>query len=259
MIDIHSHILHEVDDGSENIDESINIIKRAKRHGIEAMFATPHYLSNGFESDVKNNSDKLDEIKKRLVKENIDMNIYIGNEIFLDYEILDYLEENKATSLNGSRYVLIELPMMQVPNYLENSVFNMKINGMIPIIAHPERYAYIQRDLGVIERWVELGALMQLNLSSLTGRYGEEVNKVAIKMLERDMYHFVGSDVHKFNSKSLSVENTLEQVKAIVGNKRYEEIVNINGQKIISNEIIEAHEIKGEKKSFLKKIISFIG
>lgn len=258
MIDIHSHILHEVDDGSENIDESINIIKRAERHGIKAMFATPHYLSSGFESDVKNNNDKLNEIKKRLVEENIDMDIYIGNEIFLDHEILDYIKENKATSLNGSRYVLIELPMMQVPNYIENSVFNMKINGMIPIIAHPERYAYIQRDLGVIKRWVELGALMQLNLSSLAGRYGEEVNKVAIKMLERDMYHFVGSDVHKFNSKSLSVESSLEKVKGIVGNERYEEIVTTNGQMIISDEIVEAHETKNEKKSFFKKIISFI-
>ena len=141
MIDFHSHILPNIDDGAKNIDESINLIKEAKIAGFTDIISTSHYLENYYESNAEERYDLIKELKKY----NVDVDIHIGSEIYVSENIVDLIKENKASSINNSRYVLFELPMNNNVLYLKEVIFRLMENDFIPIIAHPERYSFVQK------------------------------------------------------------------------------------------------------------------
>ncbi|MBI9014133.1 MAG: hypothetical protein JEZ08_17995 [Clostridiales bacterium] len=243
MIDIHSHIVFDVDDGSDSIEESIRIIRKAQERGIKAMFATPHFIEGSMTAEANEVKEKVGLLRERLMAENITMPIYTGHEIYLDFDSLIHLRKGKSLTLNNTRYVLVELPMQDKLRNLDEMLFEFTVRGFTPIIAHPERYAYVQKDLDIVKRWIELGVLTQINLSTLYGRYGEVVKKTAIKMLKRQMYHLVGTDVHSSQSTALSVAAPLGRMKEIVGDDIYDEIVHQNPQKLIENRLINPFEV----------------
>lgn len=250
MIDMHSHIIFDVDDGSESLEESIEIIRTAKERGIKAMFATPHFIEGSMTAEADEVKEKLHILEMELKKNNIDMPIYSGHEIFLDYESLDHLRSGMSLSLNNTRYVLMEMPMQFPLNNLEDILFEFTLKGYTPIIAHPERYAYVQNDLSVVKRWIELGILLQMNLTTLYGRYGNIAKKTSVKMLKRQMYHFVGTDVHTSKSSALSIATPLKMVHNIVGSDVYNEMIYENPKKVVDNLSIYPFEVKKEKFSF---------
>jgi len=251
MIDIHSHIVFDVDDGSDSIEESIRIIRKAQERGIKGMFATPHFIEGSMTAEANEVKAKVDILKDRLKAENITMPIYTGHEIYLDFDSLTHLKNGKSLTLNNTRYVLVELPMQETLNNLDDILFEFTMRGFTPIIAHPERYVYVQKNLDVVRKWIELGVLTQINLSTLYGRYGEDVKKTAIKMLKRQMYHLVGTDVHSSQSSALSVAAPLGRMKEIVGENMYDEIVHNNPQKLIENRLINPFEIIPAKRPIL--------
>ncbi|MCH4890314.1 hypothetical protein EZV73_22215 [Acidaminobacter sp. JC074] len=259
MIDLHSHIIFDVDDGSGSLDESMAIIKRAYRHGITKMFTTSHYIDGSMTAEKEEVLVKLDVLKEKLEEEKIPVDLFPGHEIFLDNQVVDYIESEKALSLNGSKYILVELPMLNELNNLEDILFEIHIKGYVPIIAHPERYVYVQRDTDCVKKWIESGALLQLNLPSLYGKYGPLVEKTAKSLLKRQMIHFVGSDVHNIKSRALSIEKPLGIIDEILGKEKLYQITDENPLKVINNEIIEPFDILDEKVSFMTKIRKFIG
>ncbi len=124
MIDTHSHILFGIDDGARNINESINILKKASTNGITDIILTPHYVPNSKYNC--NNQDKqrlLNNLKEELIKNNIDINLYLANEVYLDLEISNLLE-NDISTINGSKYILIELPMNRKTDILEDVIYD---------------------------------------------------------------------------------------------------------------------------------------
>lgn len=195
MIDIHSHILYGCDDGAKNIEQSIEMIKVAQSVGVTDIFCTPHYMEDGYKIDKEMFFQRLDMLKRKLKEENIDVNLYPGNEVFVFQNILQSLEA-KISYLNGSRYVLMELPLIENVNYLDDVLYELLSSGKVPIIAHPERYLKVQSDFSFAQKLIEKGALLQINVNSLVGRYGKEAKKVAIKLLKNNMVHFVASDAH---------------------------------------------------------------
>ena len=147
MIDIHNHILPNIDDGSKSFEESINILKQAYESGVTDIIVTPHFiLGSSYSSKVKDNETILKELKNKLKLENININLYLGNEIFVENNMLELLKSKSVTSLNKSRYVLFELPMNNNFKGLKDLLFNLQVNGYIPVIAHPERYRFIKEN-----------------------------------------------------------------------------------------------------------------
>lgn len=247
MIDMHSHIVFDVDDGSESLEESIEMIRTAKERGIKAMFATPHFIEGSMTAESIEVNERLAILRRELKKQAIDMPIYCGHEIFLDYDSLAHLKEGLSLSLNNTKYVLMEMPMQFPLNNLEDILFEFTVNGYVPIIAHPERYLYVQEDIDKVARWIKLGVLFQMNLTTMYGRYGQAAKKTAIKMLKRQMYHFVGTDVHSNTSTALSIATPLKRVRDIVGDEVYNDIVCSNPQMVIENRDIHAFEpVKGK-------------
>jgi protein-tyrosine phosphatase len=258
MIDLHSHIAFDVDDGSDSFDESVAILKKAYKRGIKGIFATPHYMSGMYaeKTDVEN---KLDMLRIRLESEGIYMPIYSGHELFIDLEGIQSLFEGKVNTLNKSRYVLVELPMLSPLNDLNHIMFELTLKGFVPIIAHPERYSYVQKDVNVAKAWIEQGFLLQLNLPTFYGKYGEDAKKTAIKMLKRNMIHFVGTDVHSQQSTALSIAAPLKAIKDIVGDEMYQTITMANPIKVVENKDITAFDIKQQRFSLIDIIKNRIG
>lgn len=142
MIDLHSHILPEVDDGSSSLEETLQIIDEALSNNVSAIVATPHYLEPSYKEIASSNLELVNKIKRKLNK---DIQLYLGNEVYLADNILELIKTNKITTINGSRYLLMELPMYEKPYILDQIIFELSSVSIIPIIAHPERYSYVRK------------------------------------------------------------------------------------------------------------------
>ncbi len=263
MIDIHSHILPKVDDGAQGMEESIEMAKLYIENGINKVVVTPHYIEGAGSTTFSENKIVLDKLKNVLKEEGLDLELYIGNEIYVTPDTLNHVIEKKAATLNETRYVLIELPMYDMPRYMENIIYELCLKGYVPIIAHPERNIKIQEEPNLLYGFIIGGALAQINLPSLEGRYGEESKETGELLLKHNMIHFIGTDAHSPRVRSPRIEKSLAILKDIVDEDTFKEITYLNGQALLEDKLISVEEpIKYErekKKGFLSFLKSKIG
>lgn len=234
MYDIHNHLIYGVDDGSASMEESITMINQMIESGYCGAIATPHYDKGRFVVEADVVRDKVSEIRKELEIRGIDFKIYPGNEVQIDEMTLSDLKKGKIMSMNSSRYVLSELPMITMPFYAKGIFYEMRLNGYTPIIAHPERYLYIQKDLDILVDYIKSGCLVQINLDSLTNMD----SVTAREMLERNMVHFVSTDAHSSKWRNAQVKKELDLLKEMVGDEKYFELTYLNPKRVIDNEYI---------------------
>lgn len=255
MIDIHSHILPGIDDGSRSMDESIEILKRAKLCGVTDIIVTPHYIAGS--KYITNNEEKKElfkSLKKEIKKRKIDINLYLGNEVFVENNMLELKEKGNISTLNNTRYLLFELPLNYEFNNLEDLLFNLRCKKIIPIIAHPERYAFLKKNPSLIQDLIDAGALFQSNIGSFLGTYGSDAKDTVMLFLKHNMITFIASDVHRRNN---NFYERIEELKVIL--RKYiseEEINNLlgeNARKILNKEVIEVSSYTPIKKGFFGK------
>lgn len=216
MTDIHSHIIFDVDDGARTIDESIELLKRMQEIGFKNVILTPHYIKGSeYCSENKEKKEKLNQIKEILAKENININIYLGNEIFINNNIYEEIKEGKIHTLNNTRYILVELPFHNQIVNLEDIIYELKIKGLIPIIAHPERYSYFQNNYKEVDRLRNEGFLFQGNYASILGYYGKESQKLLKYMLKKQYIDYLGTDIHR-TTKTYVIDNFKKIEKKII-------------------------------------------
>lgn len=239
MKDLHSHILMGIDDGSKDINESIKILRQAQEKNITDIMLTPHYINNSiYNADNQKKKSLLLKLKEELKKENININLYLGNEVYIDEDIVNLIKEKKISTLNDTRYVLIELPMREELKNDKEIIFNLITNNYIPVIAHPERYTYIQDDPNKIDKYIELGALFQGNYLSLYGNYGKSAQKTLKKLIKTNKITFLGSDIHK-SSTDYKTEKLEKKLLKITKNKEIvENLMNNNFEYLINNKEI---------------------
>jgi len=235
MTDIHSHILFDVDDGAKNIEESIELLKKLKEIGFKNIILTPHYIE-GSEYSSKNpeKKEKFNQIKEELLNQKIDINIYLGNEIFINNNIYELIKNGEIRTLNNTRYILVELPFHNQIVNLEDIIYELKIKGLIPIIAHPERYTYFQKNYKEVDKLREEGFLFQGNYASILGYYGKESQKLLKYMLKKQYIDYLGTDIHR-TSKTYVIDNFQKIEKQIIkiAKKDYYEEIKENNNNII--------------------------
>ncbi|MGS0972951.1 MAG: tyrosine-protein phosphatase [Candidatus Izemoplasmataceae bacterium] len=193
MIDLHTHLLPGIDDGSPSLEDTIQLLKKAESVGITDLMFTSHYAKFRHYLASKDTTQTLfDQVKEKAAEEGISIRLYLGNEIDYDDELLHYLEEDKVRTLGDSKYVLLDFGFKEYE--IDDVIYELVVRGYKPIIAHPERYRYIQ---GVEEfkKWRKTGALLQVNASSLFGKHHEK-RQVKL-MLKHQLIDLVSSDVHK--------------------------------------------------------------
>lgn len=239
-IDIHSHILYGIDDGSKSIEESINIIKEHIKMGFTDIVVTPHYIENSkYETNNIDKENILKTLKQELKKQNININLYLGNEVFVNNNLEELLKKKEIATINNSKYLLIEFPMNEKPKDINNIIYELKIKGIIPIIAHPERYDYVEKNPNLVLEWIEEGALLQSNYGSIIGVYGSGPQKTIKKLLKKDLIEFLATDIHYPNNKIyLNMDKIRKKLKKLISEERFIELTNTNPKKIIENKEI---------------------
>lgn len=196
MIDLHSHILPGVDDGARDLPEAVAMVRELFSQGVEAVIATPHFINEtAFVSTRAENLLKLEEL--RAEASDIPIKIFLGNEIYIDPQVFELGRANKIAALASSRYLLIELPMDGKFLGYEDIFEDLAARGCQVILAHPERYASVQKDFKILERLAGAGVLFQSNFGSFNGKYGRKAEKTVREMARRKMIFAMGSDKHR--------------------------------------------------------------
>lgn len=254
MIDFHSHIIPNVDDGSRSVEETFELLKEAKEAGFSGVISTSHYMEEYYETDVAERSVWIKAISENLGKKDIDLNLYLGNEVYITKNIINLLETRKATSINNSNYVLFEFPMNSKPMDMYDIIYDMLEYKLIPILAHPERYSFVQKDPNLVYDLIQKGVLMQSNYGSILGMYGEKAEIIVRKLLENNMVHFLGSDVHRAGSVYPKIHNCLREIETIIGEDKLEEISSVNPELVVENKRIDIDEPREIKLSLKERM-----
>jgi hypothetical protein len=203
MIDIHTHILPGIDDGSPDLDTSIRMARIAYEEGITQMIATPHFISMEKEDCKDLIVEKVKELNDAIMQNGINLKVYPGEEIFLTPDIPDrYVHGDVFTLADTGRYLLIELPMMSFPEYVFDVIYRLNVMGVRTIIAHPERNRIINQNIDRAGDLIEAGALMQINSLSLFGVFGRESKNTAQKLYKKGMINFIATDCHTAGGRS---------------------------------------------------------
>lgn len=242
MIDIHTHILPNIDDGARSIEETFNLIKEAKNAGFEAIVLTSHYKEGFYETDVKEREVWVNAIYENLKAKNIDVKIYLGNEIYMSENIIKLLEEEKASTINDTSYVLFELPEDEEPENLYDKIYEMKQCKIVPILAHPERCKFIQKEPELVYELIQDGVLIQSDYGSIVGEYGQKAQIIVEKLLQNNMVHMLGTNAHRQNTIYSKMPQILAELNEIVGEETLKELTTTNPMLVLGNKRIEIKE-----------------
>ena len=245
MKDIHNHLLYNIDDGSISLEDSIEILNDLYGKGVTDIVLTPHYIIG---TNYNSNNKKKMELLKKL-KQNTKVNLYLGNEIYLDNNIIDYIKKGEISTINNSKYLLVELPLSEKLDSAKDIIFELVSNGAVPIIAHPERYHYLS--LKDLEDFINQGCLLQGNISSLIGKYGEDAKKNLELLLKKHMIHVLGTDTHRHK---IDITSCLNSLKAIIDENMFNDLTINNFDNIVNDKDVEAYEIIDTKGFFKEKL-----
>ncbi len=232
MIDMHCHILFDTDDGSKSLEESIEMIKEARNAGFTSLVATPHYLEPQFVNTCSQNIEVLNKIKETLKGQDILVDLYLGNEIYITNKIEDLINGNKVKTLGDSDYIMFELPLFQKLDSAVEIIRNLPYNHMI--LAHPERYVAVQKDIHYLDDFIEMGVLLQCNYESITGKYGFAAKNIMKKLLKKNMVDLLSTDCHRMHSTYTRMEDVERRLLKVIDKEYYDYLTVVNPQNILN-------------------------
>lgn len=238
MVDLHSHILPNIDDGSKNMEETLKMGRIAEQEGFSKIIATPHYIEGEFILDREQFLNIIKEVNEHFVKNAINIEVLPGLEIYISPDLPSKLKKEEIFTLNNTFYVLIEFPMGNIPIYTEDILYEVRLLGYKPVIAHPERYAKVIEDPNYLKGLIEQGNYVQVNSLSIIGILGKEAKRTAEILLKHRMVHFIGTDAHTSRIRSPRIKEALEQMRQWADNEYVEEILN-NGRALIKGEKVD--------------------
>lgn len=196
LVDLHSHLLPGLDDGVASFEEAEEIIRTFQALGYKKLITTPHVISDSYRNTSETILAKLAELKAWLKGKEITVEIEAAAEYYLDEELVRQVEQQKPLLTFGNRYLLFEINFMVEPLNLKEFIFLLTTQGYKPVLAHPERYVFLQQNPDKLEDLLNRGVLFQLNINSLSGYYSKPAQELARKLIENRRVHFTGSDCH---------------------------------------------------------------
>ncbi|MBI5182735.1 MAG: hypothetical protein HZA06_07510 [Nitrospirae bacterium] len=230
LIDIHCHILPGIDDGSNDIEESLEMARIAKADGISHIFATPHIMDGAYDNRAEDIAIPFTDLKNRLPE---GLTLFYGADVRICPDIIKRIEEGNIPTLNGSSYLMLELPAYTLPPHIDNLIFNLRQRKIIPIITHPERHAILMKDISALARFRGYDAMFQITAMSLTGDFGREVQKASLAMIEAGLADFVATDAHDPKKRPPILSMAYEEVKRRFDNDTAEKLFLHNPRKIM--------------------------
>jgi protein-tyrosine phosphatase len=219
MIDLHCHILPGLDDGSQDLEESLAMAAMAVKDGVETIVATPHTLNGLYMNSREDILEGVEELTLALAARRIKLRILPGADVHLAPGLAQKLRAGEAVTVNDTgKYVLLELPPQIIPGKIKDEIFALHLNGITPIITHPERHPAVQRDLDSLQELISMGALCQVTAMSVTGEFGMPVMTCTHAMLARRLVHVIASDAHSIKSRPPLLWRAVEAAGDVLGN-----------------------------------------
>lgn len=240
MIDLHCHILHGIDDGAHSLEESLHLCSIAERNSIHTAVVTPHLVHPENVDEFVNVRDRrIDELRQRLEKENIKLELVPGAEVFVNDDIF-YAPSLDAATLGGTRYILIEFDFNGLNiNRIIKYVNEFVSRGYYPIIAHPERYRFMQQNYDIVNHLADMGVLFQLNSSSLAGFGGMETRELAFAMASSGIASFIGSDAHSVAHRPNNLLEQRDMFPTSIDFDTYDRLMSRNAATILADGKLE--------------------
>ncbi|ULM95695.1 tyrosine protein phosphatase [Peribacillus frigoritolerans] len=221
MIDIHCHILPGVDDGSADMNESLNMARKAAEAGITHIFATPHHLNEKYVNIKSDIIDRAVRLNESFQLENIPLTIHLGQEVRIHRDLFISLEKEEILTLDDNgRYLLLELPSGSVPTYTQEVIYELLLKGITPIIVHPERNKELIENHKLLFELVQEGALTQITSGSIIGNFGKNIQSFSKKIIEHNLAHFIATDAHNIGTRGFTLQQAYETITKTYGIQR---------------------------------------
>lgn len=239
MIDFHSHILPGLDDGARDWQESLEMARMAVEDGITEVVCTPHWVNGSFQNDRRTILDAIDAFREELRQMEVPLKLHPGAELRIEVDLPELIESARVLTINDNRrYALIEFHDEVIPPNVESLFFKLQSQDVTPIIAHPERNMVLTRFPERLFAWVQQGILLQVTAGSLAGRFGREIKRVAIGMLQHRWVHLLGTDAHspRFRSPRLSIG--YQEAVRVLGKAAADDLVKGFPSKILNGELL---------------------
>ena len=195
-VDIHSHLIPAIDDGVKSVESSVDIIKRLEKLGYQKAITTPHIHPN-YPNTPEIIRNGLQQVQDKLNEEHVSFELEVAAEYFVDDTFIELIKSDKEILSFGDKYVLVESSFLNKPLYFEACLFELKSKGYQPILAHPERYKFLEGKLDWLLQLKEMEILFQITISSFVGYYGATPKKIAKELYKKNMVDFLGTDLHR--------------------------------------------------------------
>lgn len=198
-VDMHSHLLPALDDGLQTMEETIFFIDELNKMGYEKLICTPHILSDVHPNSPQTILPRLAEVQQALKEKNIKVKVEAAAEYMVDHEFEQLIKRGEQLLTFGKNFILIEMSYLAPSPNLDQVIFDLRLAGLQPIIAHPERYNYYHHNFEAYKKMKDSGCWFQVNLLSLSGYYGKHIKKAGEKLIAEGMIDLVGTDMHHMN------------------------------------------------------------
>jgi protein-tyrosine phosphatase len=233
-IDIHTHLLPEVDDGVKTVEDSLECLRAAEDAGFSDIVLSRHQIAQYYVVPAEEADQRRERLKEAVEAAGLKITLHNGAEHYMDDMLIERLETG-AESLAGRRALLVEMPMMHIPPFVTELAFRIRLKGLVPILAHVERYREIVEDPKKAASLADAGYLLQVNLGSVAGFYGRHVAKTAKHLIERNLVFCVASDCHGPKMVEPAYKDGIRELKKF-GEKTAETLLGNNPGKIFTGE-----------------------
>ena len=251
MIDFHNHVLPNVDDGPKIIEESLLMLRHASYQGITDIVQTVHFQHpkmNKKNVDYNYLNAKVRELQLEIDKENLGITIHLSAEVFYLPNLIE-ISNNPLVTIGYGKYMLVEFSSNIFPIGYEEEFFKLQMEGITPIIAHPERYRFIKNDLNILKKWIDRGYVIQMDAGSILGQFGQEIKKIASKMINNGLVHLIGSDSHNSKKRNFCIKDAYDSLES----KILIELLKANAKRILEGQKIENYDNK-KTNNFIDKV-----
>lgn len=237
MIDIHTHILPGIDDGSETMEDSLIMAEMALRSGVDTLFVTPHSNVEGIFDNYYDDAfiQCFKSFEKALKERQLPLTIVPGMEVYASEDVPGLLRQGRLITLNHSRYLLIEFNFYEDPGFIEYLLSEILEAGYSPIIAHPERYHLVQKYTDAVSRWLEMGASLQVNKGSILGSFGYRARETAFYLLEHSLASFIASDAHNPYRRTADMTEVYHVVRRVCSKEYVHILFRENPKRVLKN------------------------
>ncbi|WP_112182132.1 MULTISPECIES: tyrosine-protein phosphatase [Paraliobacillus] len=248
MIDIHCHILPNIDDGAKHLEDSVAMAKAAVAQGIDTIIATPHHKNGSYNNTKSTILPLVELVNARLEEEEVPLTVLPGQETRIYGEMVEDYDLGKILPLNQtSDYLFVELPSNSVPRFTNQLLFDMQVHDLKPIIVHPERNKAIMEHPNLLFEMVRNGALTQVTAASVAGKFGKKIKSFSLDLIEANLTHFIASDAHNITTRGFRNQEANTVIKDTFGHAMLYYFME-NAQYIVENQTVIGQEPERIKK-----------